>query len=377
MALRYLLYDLVGRDFVDEAPFETFEYTEALNKPGGWSATVKIDHPKASAGNLKESATAVFVDRDKSLIFGGILWDSDAQVAENATLRVGGQGFFSYYRDDHRFLRSRSGMVEATGANALEITFTNEDVFAIVNDLLAHAATFPGDVGFDDVRYFGPGVGGLSGVLKSQTYWAYELKNIGAAIEDLATQDPGFDFVTTVGWLAGEPVRYLDLHYPRKGADTGGLVFEDRKNIKLVKRAVRGGKTANVITTTGAGTGDTLLTAEASALDLIAPGGRYPRLEGIRSYRDEAILANLSAHASADLSASKLPVETLEVEVIEDIGASVTSFGLGDTAHVIAHRGFVNVDGDYRITARTINFNAEGHPTIKVALADEAATLGE
>lgn len=372
---RYYAYDAVSEDFIEELPLSSVDFSEVSNRPGGFSASMSADHPKATRNNLEPLATVIYVDRGGLIVGHG--W---VQVLEPnftaGTVRIGGEGLWAYYRDDRRRIRSRQGMTYATGTNDLEVTFTDVDVFNIVDDLVSHAAVEPGNLGFADVRFHGPGVGGLSGSTRSATYWTYEQKNIGDAIEALAAQDPGFDFAVNCEWVGGSIVRYLDLYYPRRGVNSGALIFEDRKNVSLLKWTLNGKKTANVVTANGAGQGDALKTGQAIATDLIAPAGRYPRLERSTTYRDEASTTNLNAHAVADLAALKLPVETIELELVEGIDASLSSFGLGDTGHVIANRGGFAIDDDYRVESRRTVVDVNGKAKITATLATEAASLG-
>lgn len=377
----FYAYDLVARTFRAELPFSSFSFTEVRDRPGSFDAVIAVDHPKATRATLDPGATAIFVDHLGALIYGGILWTANARVPETgeATLRLAGQGFFSAYRDGRRSIRSRSGMTYATGANGFEVIFTAVDAFRIVKDIIDHGATFPGDVGFDAVRFNGPGAatafGNLAGSLMATTFYTYELKDIGDAIEELAAQSPGFDFAVSVAWNGSAPARYLDLYYPRQGRVLD-LRLEVGKNVTLVDWTIDATKAANVAVATGAGTGDALKIAETFAPELISPAGPYPRLEAIRSYRDESLDAALLAHANADLSLLKMPPEPLTLDVITGRDLDLGSFTVGDTVHVIANRGFLDVDENQRIEARTVTINDRGKATIRVSMADEAATLG-
>lgn len=370
----YYAFDAVSRTLRDELPLSSYEWTDTLNRPGSMAARLSRTHAKATRANLEPGATILYVDRGGLLLFGGIIWAAQSG-SRDPLVRLGGQGLFSYYRDGRRFIRSRTGMTYATGTPPIEITFTAIDAFRVVKDLIDHAATFAGTIGFDAVRFHGPGAAGISGLAKTRTYWAYELKGIGQAIEELASQSPGFDFSTSVAWdpATSRPLHYLDLFYPRRGVASGGPTFIAGKNIELLDWTRNAAAMGNVVTATGAGQADAMLTSESADLALI---GAYPRLEKVTSYRDESLQANLDAHATADLSAAKAPIETVRARVTETVDSLLTAFDAGDTATFQADDGFLNIDADYRITTKKVSVDANGHPSIEITAGDEAASLG-
>jgi hypothetical protein len=375
----YYAFDLVSNSLRDELPLSTFEWTNPLVPPDTWQATIDRDNLKAIRANLEPGATGIYVERGKSLLFGGILWATKAS-SKDPTVQLGGQGRLGYYGNGRRFLRDRAGMTSATGTPAIEITFTAIDVFNIVADLLAHAANYAANLGYTAVRFHGPGAGVANGTLstnlKTTTYWAYELKNILDAIIELATQSPGFEISESCEWDSANnrPFHYLDLWYPRRGVSAAnGPTFIVGKNVSMLGYTLDASKMANVVTATGSGTADAMKTSEASDSTVI---GTYPRLEGINTYRDESVDANLAAHAAANLSLSKKPVETLELEVIEGSDSALTSWGTGDTGLVQATQGFITVNNTYRVLKKSVKIDDKGFPTIGATMGDEAASLG-
>jgi hypothetical protein len=109
----------------------------------------------------------------------------------------------------------------------------------------------------------------LSGVLRDRTYQAYEVKQIGEAVEQLAAVDGGFDFAIDVTPSFG---KVLTLSYPRRGriAGTTGIVFESGKNLLGYTEDVDAGRQATIYTAIGAGDG----------ADMLSGGGGDDTLDG-------------------------------------------------------------------------------------------------
>lgn len=366
-----LAYNIVTGEQTAELKVSRGRFTEALNAPGGFDLTFLKDG--LVEDDIASARTAIYIDRGGIILFGGIIWVD--QTDDGPQVRVGGEGFPSYYREGRRTVRGRSAMTYATGANGLEITWTARDPFDIVNDLMAHADVFDARPGFAGVRFHGPSAGGRAGWSASRTLWVYELKSIWEVIEDLSGQDPGFDFAVNIEWVNNEPTRYLDLYYPRRGTASGNVIFDTSKNARLRRRSHDGKHYANVVSAIGAGNGDS--TRIANAVDN-PQTATNPVLELVRNYRSEGAPANLAAHARTDLAVAVSRAETMTFEVLEDIDLALTSFNVGDTAlcNVVDEYGYLSIAGNYRIIERVVELGDDGSLKIEATVANEAATLG-
>lgn len=374
---RYHVADLFTGEEIDEFEAVDFEWTTTLSRPGGWKCKLPMRHEKAARSTFAVGARSVYVTRGGNVLFGGMLWSSGAQSSgETPLVTFGGQGHFHYYRGERRKIRSRLGMTYATGDNAMEITFAAVDQFRIVDDLLDHAAAFAGaaNVGYAAVNMHGPGVGGLSGVTRDRTYWSYEGKPIGEAIEQLAAVEDGFDFSESWGFSAGLFTRSLDLWYPRKG-NRENRVFEIGKNVVLLDENQDAEQLATRAFNYGSGQDDAILTAEAVDASMEYPAGAYPLMETSEHYRDVSEQATLNAHAQRDLRAASIVGQTVNVEVVESVDTTIETVGEGDTVRLIADDGFVQLDDYMRVVSKTVSVNANGFPTMKMTLVNEAASL--
>lgn len=369
----YYVCDLFSGEVLEELPFSKFSYTRTKNRPGGWSAEIPYRHPKVSASLLDPWTKSVYVGRGDAILAGGIL--QYRTTTEGEPMKVGGEGFFSYYRDGRRHLRSRVGMTSATGANGYEITFTQVEQFDIVQNMLNHAAAYGTSVEYDDINYFGPGVGGISGVKRDRTYFTYEYKQLGEAVEQLSEVIAGFDFSESYYWSGGLINRAFNLWYPYKGA-TPPIIFEVGANVLLLERDEDGAEFATRAIALGSGEADAQLKAEAIDTTKEFPTGRYPVLESIETYSDVSIQATLNSHASHDLIQKKVLRDTIETQITDKLETQLGAFDWGDRIQAVADDGALQLDDLYRIESYSVDIDQNGAVSVKPSLALFAQSIG-
>lgn len=390
---RYFLRDLMAGTEIAEVDLTTCEWRDTLDRQQGLSASIPAADEKALLENFEPGATALWIEAAGDLRFGGIVWNSRLG-GDDATdvVDVSGLGFMSAYKDGRRLVRGRAGMTYATtqdggsGEPASDVSWLNVDQFRIVADLFAHAANSggAGDVGFDAVRFNGPGVGGLSGVARTRTVWAYEKRTIADVLEELARLDDGFDYAVNVAWNGSNPERYLDLYYPRRGRSRSSsslvftLGFEIGKGVTLESYEADALGMANRMTAIGPGSADARVFAEAQDASLVFPTGSYPLLEGQEAYTSDEQLVNLADRAAADLAASKrrLEIVTFRIYDTDDPDLGLGSFVPGDSCRLNGDVGFVNLDDWYRLVEVSPRYDSDGRLTIGCVAVTEAASLG-
>lgn len=367
MTVTYLAYELNSGSPIDEIPFTDFRWDDAFLRPGGFTASLPMRHPKALRENLREWKTAIWVDTDGVLQYAGVITSVDVKLDDSPTVNVSGLGVLSYYREGHRTLQSAAGMTYGT-ASGDEIRFAAVDQFRIVEDLIDHAHSFTGGDPWGLTVNMN---GGLSGVTRDRTYKISERKSIGELIEQLAAVNDGFDFSMGYSWVAGAPTVALDLWYPRRGRDLE-VVLEEGKNIEFSSYKTDGNKQMNKVLVLGAGDGSNQLTATATATAEIYPTGSYPLLEGVATNRDVSIQTTLNEHATALLYINKVPRETMTIGVIEIPELTLGAFVPGDTVLVYIDDHFLQVDGRYRIQSISVAIDEAGQRNVSCALASVA-----
>lgn len=368
MAYRYLVGDLdpaSGNGIREEMPFSTVKYSHVLNGPGAFSATISHRHPKATRTNLDENRTAIHVERDGIIVWSGILWTARAGVRAG-TLDIGGEGWWSYFR--HRRIRTGSGGPSPSTATAR--IYNTQDQLFIARDLINYAQ---GQLGGD----LGIVVGSeTSGVLRDRTYYAYERKNLGEAVEQLAAVNGGFNFAVDVAYdSSGIIVKTLRLHYPRRGRVTD-VVWELGANLEDLTQATDGTRQANLVDALGAGDGDSMLIATAADTSQIAAG--YPLLEDTVSFKDVSVPATLQAHADLELRQRARPLATLPTLLARPAAPDTTlgSFITGDSLTVRGEDGWISVNERMRILSWEVSVDENGKETVAVAFGQEDASVG-
>lgn len=322
---RYLFADLRTNVMIAELPMTGVTFNTPLNGVGAFSGVCpltgsavlkKIDPLSA----LQKSRTALYVESDGVLLWGGIVWLSD-YTSDGSGIQVNASEFFSYFVDK-RFIYDT-------------LTYTATDQLVIARDLLSYAQNQIGPVG----NYVGFSNGGdigltlgseVSGVLRDRTYNGYEAKSIGGAIIDLSQVQNGFDFGTLVNWVSNVATKTLGLFYPRRGvaATNSGLVWEYPGNVAKVHFPEDGKSMANALTSWGAGNADNKLKATAVDTSLIDAG--YPLLEANTSHGDVTVQSTLNDWAAAELKAVSYPIFIPGIEIRTDKAPVLGSFTPGD-----------------------------------------------
>ena len=345
-AYRHLVADLLTGTIREEIPFSAVKYSHVLNRPGEFAATLPLRHPKATRANLDPGRTAVYIERDGTVVWGGILWTAKASV-EGATVEVGGEGFWSYFR--RRKIRTTK-------------TYTAADQCFIARDLVNYAQAQAGG-------NLGVVVGAeVSGVLRDRTYYHYERKNLGAAVEELAAVQGGFDFNIDVSWVAGVITKTLQVQYPRRGRATA-TVFELGSNIEGLDQEIDATRQANILDGLGAGEGDAMLITTVSDLSLAPP---YPILEDVVTYKDVSVATTLQLATLAELVARSTPVERLPT-LLAHAGPDtvIGSFITGDTVTVRGSDGYLSVNEPMRITNYEVSVDQNGREIVGLGLQSE------
>lgn len=279
-------------------------------------------------------------------------------------------------------------VVTAATANA-QVSFNSIDQFRVVGDLIDHAASIagPANVSYDAVIFHGPSItidprGPLSGVLYTQSYLGSENKGIGQAISEIARRFGGFDYSDSWAWDTSTspptPRRYLNLWYPRRGVSPSGAVLELGTNIVTVVHTRDGSMVANPLRGIGAGTGIGTLSAFVLDSSLLRPSSRYPYIEGKYDAHEENLAANLAARTRAHLSLTKLPVDTIRVDVEETDDLKIGDVDVGDavwTTLIRPSSGWSFV-GLCRIVQQSITGTSDGLDKWTFDLALDAVSIG-
>lgn len=317
----YLACDLMTNSVIAELPLSDVKFDLTLNGAGSFSATLPLrDQRVAAIGPIaatEPSRTALYVDRDGVLVWGGIVWTRQYSN-DTGLLTIGGNEFWSYFR--RRFI-------------SVTYAVNNADQLHIAQDLCLGAQSDPkGNIGV--------AVGAeTSGVLRSYTAYSYELKPVGEAVEELSQLDRGFDFGIDVQYVAGVPTKALHLGYPRRGrtAAANNLVFTFPGNIVDFSWEEDGTAQSTYLYVQGVGEGDSMIRSIVSAPDQLDAG--YPRLDGSIALKDATDQTTANDRARAESAATKVAVTVPQIVVRGNVEPVLGSYQVGDDIRIAIEPG--------------------------------------
>jgi len=321
---RYLFADLITNDILAELPLTNVTFSQVLNTPGAFSGEILGSDIRESAydivGSTEPARTAIYVDRDGVLIWGGIIW---LRTWDTDTQKFGFQAreFGSYFE--------RRRITEAFMDNEQALVYSNEDQLFIAQDLMYLAQQQAGG----DIGIVIPN--NTSGVDVTRVYYAYEFKDVWGAIKDLSNQQDGFDFNIDVAYDANlEPRKYAQTAYPYRGtefvaANADALVFEFPGNVVAYEWPDDGSGAANKMYGIGPNSNEAKIRATAVAPeDPVANG--WPLLEDTVSYTDQYDPDILQQQTLGEVSAKQFPVTTPRVIVPAYAEPVLGSYKTGD-----------------------------------------------
>jgi len=354
---RILLSDLLTGAITAEIPATQVALTRQLNSAGTATMNIIISDASSTAYNIVNSTqpgrTQIWIDRNGTLVFGGILWNRTyASATQHLSLTA--QEFESYFA--HRLITTTQ-------------VFNNVDVFTIIQTLVNQAqAVTGGNIGVVVPT-------SLAGVTATVTYYSYELRSVLTAIQDL-TKANLLDFAITYAYDGGgTPVKTLALGSPRLGqayssSSLTAPVFEfPSGNIIEYEYPEDGTLAANTVYGSGAGSNEGKLIATSTDSTKLTAG--WPLLETVVNYgntSDATLLGNLAA---GQLKAVSTPPVTMKIVLNPDTDPVLGSgFDIGWDARIrIQDDRFPNgIDTTYRIMALSLQAGEAGPERLTLSL---------
>ena len=298
---QYPAWDLVTAQPIDTLPYMGVSFGAPLNQPGSFSGSLPLaglavaSLQQASATDAppifsyqratQVSNTALFVDFNGELIWGGIIWTSSYDSADpQKMLKVGAMEFGSYFQQR---LQAEDYSTTWTAPNPAADPMLIAQ--RILDDAIAAGTIFGG------ITLTLHPSGGEGGPTISPSYPGTSLQTIDSIVSILSQMgySVGFDYSFDVAYLPGTrtPGITLNIWYPRQGrsaADSQLLLLSTDCTFTY---PVDGTQQATSITETGSGA-DGLEPATASTT---LPD--YPLLQRTFSraqINDEGTLSNVT-----------------------------------------------------------------------------------
>ena len=336
----YLFCDLRTDVLLAELPLADVTYSFELNGIGSLRGTIPYNNetlPLDPETASTPGRTAVYVDRDGVLVWGGIVWTrTDATGGK----QIQAAEFLSYYQ--HRYVKKTLSTDTSLLVNPAFVEAGGQRIYAeqkyTVWSLLRYASDQPGgSLGLD----LNPIATQPTGISRTTTYFGYERPEIYKSIAELAGADDGFDFTIEVGWTQvannQPPARYrrARVWFPRRGltAAEGGLVFSkggQSGSILSYDWPEDGTSLVTEMSGLGAGSGEAKIVKTAAAQDLIDSG--WPLLEGVATYDGVTDEAQVQGLTNAELQAQSQSQVQPTFEVSADTDPQFGSYSVGDEA---------------------------------------------
>ena len=359
---RFLIADLLTDQIEAELPVESAGFTHTLNGPGALTAAIRLGAeperhaPSGTAGvtetftppapDVRAGAHAIYVERDGVIVWGGVVWTYDADVVSN-TGTIGAEGFFSLLR----------GRVLETDY----LPAVLKDQGLIVKELIDEIQGYTeGDHLIDTST-----IDTSTGVTRNVGWEAWERKDVGQAIEELANTRDGFDFRIRCRWGSTTPVREFLIDYPATGRPTA-IVLELGRNLELLRHTDDATTLASKIFVRGSGSSSSVATATTHNT-----GTGYVRRDLVASADDTSDTSVLTdiALRYADRGAS--PTRIPYVAIYPDQDPKIGSFTIGDIVELRGTYGAIDFGGNYRITGWSVSIDVSGQEKIDLTLAPE------
>lgn len=352
-AYRLFAGDLTGK-LRAEIPFAKLKYEDLLDKPGSAHFSASLADPAVTRWNLDPGRTAVWIDRNGQIVWGGILWA--ARPKSRNTIDFACEGWLSYW--SRRTIRAQK-------------TYTQTDPIGIARDLIAvtqadTAGALSGNVGLA-IDYTVS-----STVLRDVEYAGNERKPVAEAIAKLAELQPGFDFGVSFAWDSESVTKTLRFWSPARGQDlSGSVVLRSGENVVIDDYQVSAKDLANRVDVLGAGDGPSQLVG--TRFDDSLP--HYPILDQALSSRDLDTQVLVDAQAAAVLAQRRLAPDIGKVTLLADSRPGFGDATVGDTITVDVDDGYWAYTGQARIVGVEVEVDTVEKVTWQ--LSDPARSGGD
>lgn len=309
---RYLFADLVTNTITAELPLTGVTYSQSLNQAGSFTGhmmlsdirtqgtlgTYQVNEDFTLDSDTTPSKTAVYVERDGVIVWGGIIWSRQYESASQ-TLTLGGREFESYY--------------ERRRVNGDQVFAAGTDQFTLVSSLISQSNTLPyGNIG---VSVQSP-LGSSATIVNPYPIWDNEKRAVFDVILDLSRQSTpyGFDFSINCAYDTNYNItKTLNLYYPRKGtnpsANQYAPMLEFPGSMVAYTYPEDGGSVVNRLYGVGPGSGPGQYIALATNGDAYTNG--YPVLEDTVSFTQIPDPRIVDSMTSGEVAARALPVTVL------------------------------------------------------------------
>jgi len=352
---RILYADTATGTLLGELPVSSFSFSEGLNGAGSFSASMplvtsteatlslSVGRPELTAANFQpDGRTQIFVERDGSLVWGGMLWGFTADMGKQ-TAKISATGFLGYFM---RRLIVADATYAATEQTAI--------AWGLINT--AQAASSIGVVDGSTA----------TGTVRDRAYEGVYATPVGEALQNLTRLNGGFDMRIRSYWSGGSIVKSFETSFPQSGRTTA-IVLDLASNLSKLSLTEKGTE-VNTLAYASGQPGVALQSTANATLEL-----SVPRLEAIEAHTSVSETAALLAHSARLSQRGSTAVRTMRAEVAPGYAPGVGGFVTGDVVAVRAVVGWLDVSGNYRVSGYSVGVDDAGTEKVQLDLATSGA----
>ena len=329
---RYLTqHALTGQMLAADLPLSSVDFGPGLNAAGALTAVVEPRLAHLTRGLLDPGNTLLFVERDHTLVWGGLVWRADPE-GQQLRVEAAGVGSYPHRRHDlHGNLGGRGPYVRA-------------DPCTVIRDVWSYCQEQPDSnlrVTVDATA--SKAQAGTPAEPYAVAWW--EAPTLGEVIDDMVAIESGPEWTEAVAWgTDGKPATRIKLGWPRLGTRRTDISFTTGINIVKPTPVEYDADTyAQVVLALGAGEGRN----RRRAVDAVRDGRL--RLERIFEASSEKAVDRLTARARVERTARQVIGEVTEITVRDHPAARIGSWQIGDDVRIRVHDHWNDFDSWARI----------------------------
>jgi hypothetical protein len=322
---KYLFSDLLTNAPLAELPCFGTYFEKFVNATGNATASVKIGQGGYEDTALDDQLileatqpgrTALYVDRNGKLIWGGIVWSRTYQ-SQAKTLSMTAQTFDSM-------------LFKRVCRRNLDYSHTSDEQRNIVIDLISKMQS---DGTGTNIGLINPPSFGVSKQRDLHVH-DYDLSTYGDLIAGIYNLADGFDFLIDVAYQNDAPAKFVLMGYPNLGDPVGlpnvaleypGTIF----NYYFPESVGSSREWA-----AGSGDGAHKLVASATASDLLSGG--YPLVEEVDSgHSDVTVQDTLQGWADTNLAVNRIPMTVPTIDMNPDEPPGIENIQVGQYMQLV------------------------------------------
>lgn len=314
---RYLFADLLSNEINLELPLYGVTFSRIINDAGNATCSFALDSTGYDNADVLDGTipgrTALYIDRDGQLIWGGILWSRTYQ-AQAKVLSWTAQSFESFFNKQ---------VIE------VDLNYTAIDQREILVDLVNHMqAKTAADIHIQTpTGWDTPATAFRTVTFKEYSAWTYK-----KAIEYMVEFDEGFDYTIDVQYgPENEPQKVLRTDQTLGApVQTTQLVFRYPGNIRNYYYPENASRAAVTTIGIGAGTDELRLKSKVLGVDQIHNG--WPNLINIYQNDDVSVQATLDSQTLQANNLKRVPITVPTFQLGDPDDQEVGTWGMGDYA---------------------------------------------